>query len=85
MANVGNQRIETFYYTPSQVKKAMGEKFLHIKTTNIGTFCPSSHYEAVSKHKKGVAKLMQFDIWINQFPMMLKGIGDYYIITFQKK
>jgi ubiquinone/menaquinone biosynthesis C-methylase UbiE len=84
IANVENQSIETYYYTPNQVKKEMPRNYVHVKTTNIGTFYPSSHYESISKHKNLVSKLIQFDEWINRTPLMFKGIGDYYIITFQK-
>jgi ubiquinone/menaquinone biosynthesis C-methylase UbiE len=85
IASVENQSIETYYYTPNQVKKAFSEKYTHIKTTNIGTFYPSSHYESVTKLKNLISKLIQFDEWINKLPLMIEGIGDYYIITFQKK
>ena len=83
-ANVENQSVETYYHTPNQVKKAFSTKFRHVKTTNIGTFYPSSHYDSFAKYQNLISKLMQFDEWINKSPMMIKGIGDYYIITFQK-
>ena len=84
VANVENEAVQTFYYTPNQVKKAFSAKFRHVKTTNIGTFYPSSHYQSLVKYEKIVSRLMQFDEWINKSPMMIKGIGDYYVITFQK-
>jgi ubiquinone/menaquinone biosynthesis C-methylase UbiE len=85
IANVENQKIETFYYSPNQVKKALGQKYKHIKTSNIGTFYPSTHYQWATKYKKIMSKLIRFDQWINKLPLVIKGIGDYYIITFQKK
>ncbi len=83
-AKVESQLFKTYYYTPNQVKKALSEKYIHIKTTNIGTFYPSSHYESVTKLKNLISKLIQFDEWINKLPLMIEGIGDYYIITFKK-
>lgn len=85
VANVENQKIETFYYSPNQVKKAIGQKFKHIKTSNIGTFYPSAHYKSFNKYKTITSALIRFDQWINKFPIIKKGIGDYFIITFQKK
>ena len=85
IANVENQKIETFYYTPNQVKIALGQKFKHINTLNIGTFYPSSHYQWATKHKKIMSKLIHLDEWMNKLPLPIKGIGDYYMITFQKK
>lgn len=84
MANVENHSIKMFYHTPNQVKKAFGENFKHIKTQNIGTFYPSAHFASLQKNTKIISKLIQFDIWINQLPVIYKGIGDYFIITFQK-
>lgn len=83
-ANVENHSIKMFYHTPNQVKEAFGKNFIHIETRNIGTFYPSAHFFSLQKHKKIISKLIQFDTWINQFPIVIKGIGDYFIITFQK-
>lgn len=83
-ALVGNHPIKTFYYSPNQIKAAFGKNFKHIKTRNIGTFYPSSHFTSFQKHQLLVSKLVKFDIWINRFPCMIKGIGDYFAITFQK-
>ncbi len=84
LANVGNYSIKTFYHTPKQVKMAMGENFTHIKTRNIGTFYPSLHYHSFQKHQKTMHFLMRFDTWINNKLLIPKGIGDYFILTFQK-
>jgi ubiquinone/menaquinone biosynthesis C-methylase UbiE len=84
LANIENHSIKTFYHSPKQVKKAFDKNFKHIKTRNIGTFYPSNHFASFQKHKSLISKLMKFDTWINRFPFMVKGIGDYFIITFQK-
>lgn len=83
-ANIKNYAVKTYYHTPTQVKKAFGKNFNHIKTRNIGTFYPSHHFYSLQKYKKLISKLVQFDTWINNFSFMMKGIGDYFIITFQK-
>jgi ubiquinone/menaquinone biosynthesis C-methylase UbiE len=84
IANVENHTIKTFYYTPNQIKKSMGKNFKKIKTANIGTFYPSSHYSFFDRYKSTITKLIKFDNWINQSPYMPKGVGDYFMITFQK-
>ncbi len=84
LANIENHSIKIFYHTPNQVKKAFGKKFKHIATQNIGTFYPSAHFVSLQKHANIISKLLEFDTWINDFPFMIKGVGDYFIITFQK-
>ena len=84
LANIKNHPIKTFYHTPNQVKKAFAKNFKHIATQNIGTFYPSAHFVSLQKHKNIISKLIQFDKWINNSPFMVKGVGDYFIITFQK-
>lgn len=84
LSTVEKQTFKTFYYSPKEVKKAMGNHFRHIKTKNIGTFYPSAHFVSLQKHKRLMAKLVQFDTWINNSQCMIKGVGDYFVITFQK-
>ncbi|HLA56172.1 MAG TPA: class I SAM-dependent methyltransferase [Flavobacterium sp.] len=84
VANVGTQTIPVFYFTPRQVKSAFPNNFRHIKTRNIGTFYPSAHFSSFEKHQNTISKLIRFDDWINDSVLMPKGIGDYFIITFQK-
>lgn len=83
-ANVGSYEVTTFYHTPKKVKAAAGNHFRHVKTRNIGTFYPSSHFASISKYKSIVSGLIRLDDRINDSPLMWKGIGDYFIITFQK-
>jgi ubiquinone/menaquinone biosynthesis C-methylase UbiE len=85
LANINSHLIPTFYYSPKQIKKAMGDDFKAVSTKNIGTFYPSLHYTSLQKHQKTMRFLMRFDSWINNTFLIPKGIGDYFIITFQKK
>jgi ubiquinone/menaquinone biosynthesis C-methylase UbiE len=84
LANINGHSIKTFYHSPKRVKIALGNNFKHIKTRNIGTFYPSNHFASLQKHKYSIAKLLKFDNWINGSFFMIKGVGDYFIITFQK-
>lgn len=84
LATIGNHSIKIFYHTPKQVKKAFEKNFKHIKTRNIGTFYPSNHFDLLQKNNNFISKLIMFDTWINNLPFITKGIGDYFIITFQK-
>ena len=84
LANVGNATIPVFYFTPNQIKKAFPDNFRHVKTRNIGTFYPSAHFSSFEKYQNAISRLIRFDNWINDSFLMPKGIGDYFIITFQK-
>lgn len=84
LANVNNHLIPTFYYSPKQIKKAMGTDFAAVSTKNIGTFYPSLHYKSFQNYPKTMRFLMRLDSWINSKSIIPKGIGDYFIITFQK-
>ncbi|MEO5776421.1 MAG: class I SAM-dependent methyltransferase [Flavobacterium sp.] len=84
LANVNNHLIPTFYHSPKQIKRAMGNDFKAVSIKNIGTFYPSLHYNSLHKHPKTINFLMHLDSWINGKSIIPKGIGDYFIITFQK-
>ncbi len=85
LATVGGAEINTYYHSPKKIKAAIGKNFKHIQTRNIGTFYPSAHFTSFQKHQALLSKLIRFDDWMNQFLLMPKGVGDYYIITFKKK
>lgn len=84
LANINAHLIPTFYHSPNRIKKAMGKDFKTVSTKNIGTFYPSLHYNSFEKHPKAIRFLMHFDTWLNDTFLVPKGIGDYFIITFQK-
>lgn len=83
-AQIGNQMLQTYYYSPSDMKAAFPKDFRHIATQNIGTFYPSAHFESLQTFENTIRKLVKFDDFINRSWLMPKGIGDYFIITFQK-
>lgn len=83
-ANVGNGIVRTFYHSPKKIKNAFPDNFTHIQTRNIGTFYPSAHFSSLQKYQKLISGLIKFDDLVNGSSLMPKGIGDYYIITFQK-
>jgi ubiquinone/menaquinone biosynthesis C-methylase UbiE len=82
-AHVGNTKIKTFYHSPKKVKAAMGKTFRTVKIRNIGTFYPSAHFTSLGKYKSLLSVLVRFDEWASN--LFIKGVGDYFIITFQKK
>jgi hypothetical protein len=83
-SNAGGDAFVTHYHQPRKVKNAFPENFRHIKTQNIGTFYPSAHFSSFARFGRLVSALVKFDRWINATPFAIKGIGDYFIITFQK-
>jgi ubiquinone/menaquinone biosynthesis C-methylase UbiE len=84
IANVGDGEIHTFYHSPTKIKNAFPKNFRHVKTRNIGTFYPSAHFQSFRKFGNIISWLLRFDERINNSSLMLKGVGDYFIITFQK-
>lgn len=84
LANVNGHLIPTYYHSPKKIKKAMGNDFQAVSTKNIGTFYPLLDYNSFQKHPKTINFLMHLDSWINRKALIPKGIGDYFIITFQK-
>lgn len=84
LADVTDHLIPIYYYSPKQIEKAMGKDFTAVSTKNIGTFYPSLHYNSFQKYPKTMRFLMRFDSWINSKWITPKGVGDYFIITFQK-
>jgi ubiquinone/menaquinone biosynthesis C-methylase UbiE len=85
IAHAGGAAFVTHYHQPRKVKNAFPKNFCHIKTQNIGTFYPSAHFSSFGRFGGLLSRLVKFDRWINASPFAIKGIGDYFIITFQKK
>ena len=83
-AMVGGTKIPVFYHSPAEVKSAFPKNFRHISTQNIGTFYPSAHFASVQRYEKAIQALVKIDEIVNNWWIMPKGFGDYYIVTFQK-
>ncbi|RZJ24703.1 MAG: hypothetical protein EOO48_14255 [Flavobacterium sp.] len=83
-AIVGEETIPVLYHSPGDIKSAFPENFRHISTQNIGTFYPSAHFKSLQRYENAIRFLVKLDEILNRSWMMPKGIGDYFIITFQK-
>lgn len=84
IANVGQQSVAVFYYSPADVARAFPKDFTHVATQNVGTFYPSAHFESTRRFENSIRRLVKLDNVLNRWRLMPKGVGDYFIITFQK-
>lgn len=83
-AQIGNDSVQTYYHSPADVKAAFPKDFIHVRTVNIGTFYPSAHFTRPAKYPNLMRFLVKLDGFLNHTWIVPKGIGDYFIITFQK-
>lgn len=82
-ANVEGEVVITNYHTSKKIKSLFKKNFDYLDSENLGLFYPSVNHTSITKYKNLIKKLIAFDLkFKNRVPI---GIGDYYIITFQKK
>jgi ubiquinone/menaquinone biosynthesis C-methylase UbiE len=84
-AHIEGQYFRCWYYNPSFIKKRLEETFTTISVEGLCTVIPPSYIEKFAeKHPKAFDFLKaREDKWKSKWPW--KNIGDYYIITLQKK
>jgi ubiquinone/menaquinone biosynthesis C-methylase UbiE len=85
MAHIEGQYFKCFYYHPGYVIKHAGNDFRHLSTEGLCTIVPPSYIEGFAeKHPKKYQ-------WLTKWEDRLKGtwpwkyMGDYFIITLQKR
>lgn len=74
-----------WYYSPSYVIKALGDKYELLGLEGLCTMVPPSYIEHFAeRYPKSYNKLCRLeDKWKSRWPW--RNIGDYYIISFRKK
>jgi ubiquinone/menaquinone biosynthesis C-methylase UbiE len=84
-ANVEGTIFKCWYYNPSYVIKYLKNDFNLLSIEGLCTLVPPSYIEYFAeKHPKLFSMLRKKeDVWKNYWPW--KNIGDYYIISLQKK
>jgi len=84
-AHIEGQLFRCWYYNPSYVKKQLRDSFNVIRLEGLCTIVPPSYIEGFAeKHPKAYSLLKKAeDKWKARWPW--RSIGDYYIITLQKK
>jgi len=85
VAQVGGSEIRVWYHSPRKIRNAFPKNFRRVSTYNIGTFYPSAHFVSFARFPKLLSWLVRIDEKISASAIVPKGIGDYVIMTFQKK
>lgn len=85
IANVEGENVKTYYHTPKYVKEIMSKDFHCIASENMGLFYPSVNHTSITKYPKLIGMLIRLDSFFIKRKLIPIGIGDYYIITFQKR
>lgn len=84
-AHIEGQFFRCWYYNPTFVKQHLSDNFTVLHTEGLCTLVPPSYIEKFAeKHPKAFNFLKRReDKWKSKWPW--KNIGDYFIITLQKK
>lgn len=84
-AHIEGEFFRCWYYNPSFVVKELGESFNLVSAEGLCTLVPPSYIEKFAEKHPAVYRFLQNreDKWKSSWPW--KNIGDYYIITLQKK
>jgi ubiquinone/menaquinone biosynthesis C-methylase UbiE len=84
-AHIEGEFFRCWYYNPSFIKKTLKDSFNVKSIEGLCTIVPPSYIEKFAeKHPRAFRLLKKReDKWKSKWPW--KNMGDYYIITFQKK
>jgi ubiquinone/menaquinone biosynthesis C-methylase UbiE len=84
-AHIEGEFFRCWYYNPSFIKKTLKDSFKVLSTEGLCTIVPPSYIEKFAeKHPRAFRFLKRReDKWKTKWPW--KNMGDYYIITLQKK
>ena len=84
-AHIEGQYFKCWYYNPSFIRRHLKDSFMVLSIEGLCTLVPPSYIENFAgKHPKMYRYLeRKEDKWKSKWPW--KSIGDYYIITLQKK
>jgi ubiquinone/menaquinone biosynthesis C-methylase UbiE len=84
-AHIEGQHFRCWYYNPSFIEKQLRDSFTVVRLEGLCTIVPPSYIEGFAeKHPKAYSLLKKAeDKWKARWPW--RSIGDYYIITLQKK
>ena len=84
-AHIEGEFFRCWYYNPSFIKRNLKNSFTLSGIEGLCTLVPPSYVEKFAEKHPGTFRFLQQreDKWKNKWPW--KNIGDYYIITLQKK
>lgn len=83
--NVNNESVNTYYYTPQEIKKMLNGEYHITLTKPIAFFLPPSYMEPFfQKHPYILSFLNKLEVIFSQFDFMAKW-SDHYIIVAEKR
>lgn len=81
--NVGDDLVETWYYSPGDFRRMFGDRFQFIAMKPIGMVLPPSYMESYfSKRQEMLDKLEKVEVLINKIPV-LSNWSDHFLIDFR--
>jgi ubiquinone/menaquinone biosynthesis C-methylase UbiE len=81
MANISGSQVRIHYFTPKQVRQALGQDFEVESLQSFSLFCPPMFMVGFSKRFPRLTKgLMWLDERLGRLPI-LNGCGDFFILT----
>jgi ubiquinone/menaquinone biosynthesis C-methylase UbiE len=84
-ARVEGEYFRCWYYNPSFIRRHTKDDFNVVTTEGLCTLVPPSYIEQFAEQHPGLFRFLKRreDAWKNSWPW--RSVGDYYIITLQKK
>ena len=83
IANVEGGKVRTYYYSPKDIERKMGDDFQLLKVDSLGFAFPSVNFEKVHQFKKVSKFLIHLDRKLHQLKLVPSFLGDYFIISFR--
>ena len=85
MANIGHQKVATWYYGPTDIQYFLEKKLSHVRTKPIGLFLPPTYLESYFQKNKGMLKALSFMESFSLSSDWLSNRADHYLIHFKKQ
>lgn len=85
MANVSGEKVKTWYYSPSDIKKTIPERFQVAKVLPVGLFIPPSFLEPFFAKRLGLFSVLGFLEKHLAKASWQAALSDHYLIHYQKR
>ena len=81
MAHVEGVPFRTFYFTPKQVKQALGPAFRQVQLSGLSIITPTADNDQFARrHPRLFRRLVRLDDWLSERPLFNR-TGDFFILT----
>ena len=85
VARIEGEQVRTFYYSAREIKQLLQPDFDHFEVENLSFIGPTGNrIHFPEKYPRIFSFLMKWDVISGKIPF-LQGMGDYFIISAQKK